>query len=172
MPETRKIMTKESESVELYVFPGEDMDQVTRIATIGLSSCKFKDSTSCNSELLMVVPFDLGIDKIDSISNYIFDISSYILNTRGSNIKSEDLIPENELAPENWPKAILFDEPSGEPEELGCLHIGLQHVSLSWLVPIFGREYDLIKTDGIEAFDAAVENMKLSLVEIRRESCV
>lgn len=171
MPETRKVMYREKEVVELYVFPGEDIDQVTRIATIGLSSCKFSNSTSCNSELLMVVPYDIGIDQLDSIRNYIFDISAYILRTLNRNIKAEDLIPESPLAPEKWPKALLFDEPRGEPEQVTCYHVGVQHVSLSWIVPIFGAEYNLIKTEGIESFDKAVENMELSLVETRRESC-
>jgi hypothetical protein len=171
MPETRKVMTREKELVELYIFPGEDIDQVTRFATIGLSSCKFSDDKSCNSELLMVVPYHVGIDQVDSISNYMFDICAYITNTLNHNIKAEDLIPEGILAPENWPKALLFDEPRGEPEELGCFHIGTQHVNLSWVVPIFGREYDLINSKGIESFDEAVVKMELSLVETRRESC-
>ncbi|NRB39550.1 MAG: suppressor of fused domain protein [Pseudomonadales bacterium] len=172
MPETRKIMSRDKTSVELYVFPGEDMGQVTRIATIGLSSNKFSDAQTCNSELLMVIPFEVGFDQIETISDYIFDISSYILTTLGRNIKFEDLIPESELAPADWPKALFIDVPRGEPEELRSFHIGMQHVNLSWLVPIFAKEYDLIKTSGIESFDAAIENMQASLVETRRESCV
>lgn len=171
MPETRKVMTRENERVELYVFPGEDLDQITRIATIGLSSCNFKDGRSCSSELLLVIPFDVAEDNFESISNYIFDICAYILCTLERNVNSEDLVPENDLAPTGWPKALLFDEPRGEPEDLECIHIGIQHINLRWVIPIFGSEYNLIKSSGIESFDNAVDEMELSLVETRREPC-
>lgn len=177
MPEARELMPYENEPkvsmpVELYIFPGEDMDQVTRIATIGLSSCKFQDDKRCNSELLMVLPFDIADEQWDAISRYVFDISRYLINTLGHNIKSADLLPESDLAPDDWPKALLFDDPRGEPNELNYFHIGMQHVTLSWVVPIFASEYDLIKNSGIEAFDAAIEHAESSLVEVRRDACV
>ena len=73
MPETRNLMPRDSfpnnaMPVELYVFPGEDMDQVTRIATIGLSSCKFHDEKVCNNELLIVLPFDVADEQLESVS--------------------------------------------------------------------------------------------------------
>jgi hypothetical protein len=182
MPEARNLMAQSKEPgdylsnntmpVELYVFPGEDMDQVTRVATIGLSSCKFHDEKACNNELLMVLPFDIVDDQLGSVSQYIFEISNYIVNTLGRNIKSEDLMAEVESAPADWPNALLFDDPRGEPNELNYFHIGMQHVTLSWVVPIFGSEHKLIKTSGIESFDAAVENSETSLVEVRRDACV
>ena len=170
MPEARNLMPHMP--IELYVFPGEDMDQVTRVVTIGLSSCNFADNKICNNELLMVLPFDVADDQWDSVSQYIFELSNYIVNTLGRNVKAEDLKEEFDHAPEGWPKALLFDEPRGEPNELNQFYIGMQHVVLSWVVPIFGSEYDLIKTCGIESFDAAVTEAEVSLVEVRRDACV
>jgi hypothetical protein len=177
MPEARELMPYDNESkvsmpVELYIFPGEDMDQVTRIATIGLSSCKFQDDKRCNSELLMVLPFDIADEQWDAISRYVFDISRYLINTLGHNVKSADLLPESDLAPDDWPQALLFDDPRGEPNELNYFHIGMQHVTLSWVVPVFASECDLIKNSGIEAFDTAVDHAEVSLVEVRRDACV
>ena len=162
--------------VELYVFPGEDMDQVTRIATIGLSSCKFNNDKYSNSELLMVLPFDVVEDQLALIQHYMANILNYIM-TLGRTIKSEEIISENqfigsESVPLGWPRALLFDEPRGEPNELNYFHIGSQHITLSWLVPIFDSEYDLIKSNGIEAFDIAVNEAEVSLVEVRRDACV
>jgi len=172
MPEARNLMTNKKMPVELYVFPGEDMDQVTRVVTIGLSSCKFADDKSCNNELLMVLPFDVADDQWESVSQYIFELSNYIVNTLGRNVKAEDLKEESDQAPEAWPKALLFDDPRGEPNELNQFYIGIQHVTLSWVVPIFGNEYSLIKSSGIESFDAAVTDAEVSLVEVRRDACV
>jgi hypothetical protein len=172
MPEARNLMSHYKMPVELYVFPGEDMDQVSRVVTIGLSSCKFGDERTCNNELLMVLPFDVADDQWDSVSQYIFELSNYIVNTLGRNVKTEDLKEESDQAPEGWPKALLFDDPRGEPNELNQFYIGMQHVILSWVVPIFGSEYDLIKTSGIESFDAAVTNAEVSLVEVRRDACI
>jgi len=170
MPEARNLMP--DMPVELYVFPGEDMDQVTRVVTIGLSSCKFGDDKSCNNELLMVLPFDVVDDQWESVSNYLFELSNYIVNTLGRSVKTEDLKEGSDSAPEGWPSALLFDDPRGEPNELNQFYIGMQHVTLSWVVPIFSSEYDLIKTSGIESFDAAIENAEVSLVEVRRESSI
>ncbi|MEH6450490.1 MAG: hypothetical protein V7765_17600 [Oleispira sp.] len=41
-----------------------------------------------------------------------------------------------------------------------------------WVMPIFGREYDLIKNSGIESFDAAVTDAEVSWVEVRRDACI
>ncbi len=81
-------------------------------------------------------------------------------------------MPETTLAPDGWPKALLFDQPCGEPEELSCFHVGAQHVNLLWVVPIYGNEYDLIKEKGIECFDEAIQEIDLSVVDVRRKSCV
>ncbi len=182
LPETRYIMAKSEDlsitmPIELYVFPGEDMDQVSRVATIGLSACTFNHGQSCNSELLMVLPYDVVDDEIEAISNYIFEISAHIINTLGRNLKPEEVISENlkneiEAMPEGWPKALLFDEPRGEPNELNYFHIAMQHVKLAWVIPIFASEYDLIQNRGIEAFDAAVDEAAISLVEVRRGACI
>lgn len=183
VPEIRELMpasqspanglVDNSMPVELYVFPGEDMDQVTRLATIGLSSCKFSRNQHCHDELLMVLPFDVADDQLDIVSRYMFEIAHYIVNTQGRNIQMEDLMTEGLItAPKNWPSALLFDEPRGEPNELNHFYIGMQHVKLSWVVPIFQNEYDLIKRHGIAAFDTAINQAELSLVEIRRESCL
>ena len=178
MPETRHIMStnntfNKAEIVEVYVFPGEDMDQVSRVATIGLSSCKFDDGKSCSSELLMVLPYDIVDDEVDAISDYIFDISIHIINSLERNLGAEDILPEHaiERVPEGWPRALLFDEPRGEPNELNNFYIGMQHVKLTWAVPIFDSEYALIKNSGIESFDAAIHDAEVSLVEVRRDAC-
>ena len=178
MPEARNIMPtnntlNKSEAVEVYIFPGEDMDQVSRVATIGLSSCTFSNGKYCNSELLMVLPYDIVDDEVDAISDYIFDISNHIINSLERNLGAEDILPEHaiERVPEGWPRALLFDEPRGEPNELNNFYIGMQHVKLSWAVPIFDSEYALIKNSGIESFDAAIQNAEVSLVEVRRDAC-
>jgi hypothetical protein len=120
----------------------------------------------------MVLPFDVADDQWNSVSGYIFEISNYIVNTLGRNVKTEELKEESDHAPEGWPKALLFDDPRGEPNELNQFYIGMQHVTLSWIVPIFGSEYNLIKASGIESFDAAVTDAEVSLVEVRRDGCV
>ncbi len=169
MPEFRRIMSKDEEKVELYTFPGE---LIQRYATVGLSASTMLNGTQCNTELFLAVPTYILDEQSETIENYIFDISSYLLQTLGRNAKAETLVPESPLAPAGWPKALLFDEPSGEPEELSCFNIGLQNVSLLWVVPIHGAEYDLIKAKGIERFDEAIRTIDLSVVDVRRQSCV
>lgn len=184
LPESRKVLTSSGMLVELYVFPGEDMDQVSRVATIGLSECQFQDEQQdvvklCHSELLMVLPYDLIDDEIGAISDYLLAISKYIVKKLARNLHPEEIVASHEIAttvegsiPVDWPSAVLLDEPRGEPSELNYFHIGMQHVKLSWVIPIFDSEYELIKHNSIDAFDEAVYAAGISLVEVRREPCV
>ena len=171
MPKTRNLLTRDSRRVELYSFPPLPKDNVHRFATVGLSSCIFEDGRSCDAELLLTLPDAVASEQPDTIINYVFDIASYVLDSLRRSPKSEDVVPESQLAPEGWPKAILFDEPRGEPESLESFHVGAQHVNLLWLVPIFGSEYSLIKSEGVADFDRAAEKLEFSLVEVRRSPC-
>lgn len=174
-PEYRQTITRESERVELYSFPGPESSKITRFSTVGLSSDQAEGSRKKNHtdvELLMVLPKDVASEQERQISNYLFDIVAYVLNQFEENPMVGTTIPETPLAPLGWPKAILFDEPRGEPEELGFFHVGSQHVDLLWLVPIYGSEYQLIKKNGLERFDRLVDESNISLVDIGRPSLV
>lgn len=168
IPESRRCMDKGDKFVELYTFKDE---RIARYATVGLSSNHINETQLCNCELLLCVPSEVSGTQSKSIEDYIFDICAYLLETLGRITKYQDLIPENELAPKGWPKAVLFDEPTGEPEKLAYFHVGEQHVILLWVIPIYGTEYVLIKEKGIERFDTAAEMLELSLVDVRRQSC-
>lgn len=169
MPKARRIMSNEHTVVELYQFEDE---MFSRYATIGLSSNAFNSSQLCNYELFLCIPYDVSTEQEESIQNFIFDICAYLINTVGRLVTYQDMIPESSLAPKNWPSAVLFDEPRGEPEELECFHVGAQYINLLWVVPIYSDEYQLIKERGIEAFDTALEKQELSVVDTRRMSCV
>ena len=126
---------------------------------------------SCTTTLCQeqaIESFSYSIEQEDQINNYLFDVASYLLNTLGKQLTVGTTIPESPLAPNGWPKALLFDEPRGEPEELSCFHIGSQHVDLFWLIPIYGSEHELIKEKGLDAFDKLDETEDISLVDINR----
>ena len=169
MPSVRNILTRDDTVVELFSFPDR---KIQRFASVGLSGCNISGETKIDSELLLVVPRDIAEEQSKEITNYIFDIIAYLINTRGGKVKSTDLIPESPLAPAGWPRALLFDEPRGESEELETLHFGVQHIHLLWVVPIHGQEFELIQSKGIQAFDDAVNELELSVVDVRRDSCV
>jgi hypothetical protein len=120
----------------------------------------------------MVLPTNVVVKQTDEIINYIFDIVAYLVGTLERNLTAETTIPESKLAPAGWPKALLFDEPRGEVEDLSSFHVGSQHVELFWIIPIFGAEYDLIKNGEIERFDKIIENMDIEVTDVRRTSCV
>lgn len=175
LPETREIIQQGDHPIELYLFPGEDVDQVSRIATIGLSSCHFDNGLQCHSELLMVLPFDIVSDQAKTLSDFLFNIAKHLLNSNNRTIPPQNIVLSSHLdstVPSNWPKALLFDDPIGEPDTLHRFYIGTQNVQLRWVVPIFESEYHLIKNQGMEAFDQAVEDSDVNLVDPKRQSCV
>jgi len=172
MPEFRSLLSKGDNTVELYSFPCEDGGDVFKYATVGLSACKFEDGTHSNNELVLVVPKYVASEYDNEIRDYVFNIIAYILSTLKHDVSAEYLIKENELAPVGWPKALLFDEPRGEPESLGNFHFGNQHIDLLWLIPIHASELDLINNQGITAFDEAIDKCDVSLADVTRASSV
>ncbi|MGJ8594246.1 MAG: suppressor of fused domain protein [Aquaticitalea sp.] len=169
MPEYRNITSKGKHSIELYSFPEEHF---TRFATIGISSATIPNSEQCNSEIVMVIPKDVASAQTNEIKNYIFDIAVYLVETLGHNLTAEDMIQENDLAPKGWPKALIFEEPRGENEELSFFHVGHQHIELFWVIPIHGAEYTFIRNGNIEKFDDIIERKEIEITDVRRKSCI
>lgn len=175
MPEFRQVITKENVRVELYTFPGQEDEDVTRFSTIGLSSQPIEDNSGecdCAVELLMLLPKCVVYEQEAQIKSYLFDVAAYLINTLGRTPDVGTTIPESPLAPDNWPKALLFDEPRGEPEELSCFQVGRQHINLLWLIPIYGSEYKIIRERGLDEFDKIEQQRDVSLVDIRREPVI
>lgn len=171
MPEFRQVITNENVRVELYTFPSREDEDVTRFSTIGLSSYPIEDNADecdCAVELLMVLPKCIAYEQEEQIKNYLFDVAAYLINTLGRTPDVGTTIPESPLAPDNWPKALLFDEPRGEPEELGCFQVGRQHINLLWLIPIHGSEYKIIKKMGLDKFDKIDQQQDISLIDVMR----
>lgn len=173
IPKSRVITRKQEDPpIEAYLFPGGRDQKVTRFVTVGVSAQKKGGNKSVNHELLLVLPKDLGGASEDEVFNYLLDISVYVLGD-GVVFGVETLIPESQLAPKDWKqKAILIDEARGESEAFENMHVGVQHVSLLWLVPIYSNEYHQICEHGVRSFDRYCERSDFSLVDISRPSVV
>lgn len=170
-PECRESIARDDERIELYTFPGDEDSNITRLSTIGLSACKTETETGTSNndaELLLVLPKEVACEQTEKITHYLFDIASYVINTLETPLEIGTTIPESSLAPDGWPKALLFDEPRGEPEVLGSFQVGRQCIDLFWLIPIYGGEYQVIKRDGLKVFDELAESSSISLVDVDR----
>ncbi len=100
MPEFRQVMTKEDVRVELYIFPGQEGEDVTRFSTIGLSSHPIEDNADqcdCAVELLMVLPKCIAYEQEEQIRDYLFDVVAYLINTLGGTPGVGTTIPESPL---------------------------------------------------------------------------
>jgi hypothetical protein len=87
------------------------------------------------------------------------------------NLHEGSTIPESPLAPKRWAaRALLVDEPRGEPEYLVETMIAKELVKLWWLVPIHGAERELVLSKGLTAFDEAYSKSNWSLVDPGRPS--
>lgn len=170
VPINRTRLFKKQELVmELYVFKGGVNDKFIRFASVGISG-QSKKEKKINNEILLVLPVSLGGATEDEVVNYIFDLTAYLLRD-DVDFRVEKMVPANSFSPDKWrQKAILIDEAKGESESLGNIHVGVQHVKLLWLIPIYGNEYELIANEGIEVFDRCCEEAELSLVDVGRGS--
>lgn len=172
MPEYRWISRREDHTIEVYSFPPREDEVVHRFATVGVSAVNREDGKPANYELCMVLPDELGGASADEVASFMLDVAvhSYRKDVRCS---VGATIPETPLMPAKWrPKALLFDELRGEPEELSHISVGNQSIELLWLIPIHGDEYELIHSEGIEAFDVLDAQSDWSVADPGRPSFV
>ena len=172
MPEYRWITRREDHAIEVYSFPPRNEEVVHRFATVGVSAVNRENGEPANYELCMILPDELGGASAEEVVSVILDVAvhSYREDVRG---EVGATIPETPLMPANWqPKALLFDELRGEPEELSHVSVGDQCIEVLWLVPIYADDRELIKNDGIEAFDLLDAQSEWSVADPKRPSFV
>lgn len=172
MPEYRWISRREDHAIEVYSFPPRKDEVVHRFATVGVSAVNREDGQPANYELCMILPDELGGASAEEVVSLILDVAvhSYPKDVRCS---VGATIPETQLMPAKWsPKALLFDELRGEPEELSHIAVGDQCIELLWLIPIYRDEYELIHSEGIDAFDHLDAQSDWSVADPRRPSFV
>ena len=170
MPEYRVIMTKPEIGVyiEIYYFPSINDKIPARFATVGLSNSIRKTGEPTETEWMLALKPDLGQENIDRIFSYFCDLIAHNIE----NIKSSEVprvMSESTLAPENWTtKALLIDELRGESEDLEEIKIGEEIINVLWVVPITPKESLIILQEGIDAFDAYIENHQHSIIDPTR----
>jgi hypothetical protein len=172
MPEHRWISRKENHAIEVYSFPPRTDEVVHRFATVGVSGVNREDGNPATYEFCMILPRELGGASGQEVAFFMLDVAVHCYR---QDVRCEvgATIPETPLMPANWkPKALLLDEPRGEPEELAQISIGDQRVELLWLVPIYADEYELIKTKGMDAFDLLDAQSEWSVDDPGRPSFV
>jgi hypothetical protein len=168
-PDERVVSRRGDDAVELYSFPFVQT-KVHRFATAGVSGLRCEDARLASWELLLTLPRDLGGATSQEVVSLALDVMAYSLR-RDVPFKIGLTIPETPLMPKAWsPRALLVDEPRGEPEELTSLRIGSQHVKLVWLVPIHGDERQLIVDEGLDSFDQLAQDSDWSLADPGRPS--
>jgi hypothetical protein len=172
MPDERTRFTKASETVDVYLFSGQEKAPVRRLATVGMSSLPAAGEGTLGVEFLMVLPPDLAGCTFHEVAGYMMDLVAYSMRP-DVGMRPETTARETPLAPSHWPtRAMLFDEPRGESERLEDICVGTEHVRLLWLVPIHPEEQRLITERGLEEFDALCERADASLANPMRSSVV
>lgn len=169
MPDSRITSSRQGEVVEVYSFPPmSEGGKVHRVASVGMSGVRRADGARVSYELLLTLPRDMGQVSFEEAASFLMDVFAYSLRADVS-FAEGNVIPETPLMPKHWnPRAILIDEPRGEPEELSNFQVGGQDVHLLWVVPIYRSEYELILRDGLDDFDRRCEQSEWSLADPRR----
>lgn len=167
----RKIATKGLDRIEVYCFTPSD-SIVARYATVGVSGHTISGGGSVDWEFLFVAPKDDSAGTMDEISGFVLDVMAHS-RKHHLRLKVGAVMDESPIAPPSWKaRAILIDEPRGEPEFLETIHHARQCISLLWVVPIHKAEYDSIFRSGLDEFDAADQASEWSLADPTRESFI
>lgn len=169
-PSQRVSARRRNDVVEVYSFPAPSEGKLNRYATVGVSSLRRDSGSLATWELYFVVPSDNAGASEARVTSFILDVMAYSLRS-DVQFTIGKTIPSSAILPVEWnARAVLLDEPRGEPEYLADVHVGIQHVKLLWLVPIYADERDLILREGVEAFDRAESASDWSLADPRRPS--
>lgn len=170
MPSQRVVARRGNDAVEVCAFLAAGEGKLNRYATVGVTSLRRDGGALATWELYVVVPRDNGGISEAKVTSFLLDAMSYSLRS-DVRFAVGETIPPSTIVPKEWKaRALLLDEPRGEPEYLADVHLGIQHVKLLWIVPIHADERELILSDGIEAFDRAESASDWSLADPRRPS--
>ncbi|QSQ12529.1 suppressor of fused domain protein [Myxococcus landrumensis] len=170
MPLDRQRFSRQTDVVEVYLFPATAESPVARFATVGASS--FAREGGTRSEFLLVLPADLGGATFEEVAGFLMD---FVLYSRRDDVMVQPGrgVPPSPLVPKSWPtRALLVDEAVGEDEEFERLHLGPQHIELWWLVPLHEAEYAFIQKEGFDAFSELLDASDSSPAEVHRPSLV
>ncbi|WP_158266940.1 suppressor of fused domain protein [Chitinophaga niastensis] len=170
MPESRVVSKRQGfdERIAVYYFPCNKEKPIAHVATIGTSQQTGRNG-KVGCEYIFVLPCDLGGADIESVYNYLLDISAHtVINIE--DISTPRVMGESKLAPAAWKtKAILFDELRGEDENFSTIPYGdLFNTKFIWAVPIHESEYKSITENGIEFFDSLEQLSEISIVDVTR----
>lgn len=167
-PELKRTTSRNDEEVDVYSFPARGERGVARVATVGASQVRRDDGEPASFELLMVLPRDLGGATFTEVSSFLLDVFAKGLKS-DVHLRVGYTIAPTALAPREWPaRALFFDEPAGEPEELATFHVDGLHVDLLWVVPIYESEYNGIRRLGLDWFYSLEEQSEWSLADPHR----
>lgn len=170
MPEYRVILSKPETAVhvEIYYFPAAGEDEIARFATVGLSANHRSNGHKAGTEWMLALTSDLGGESVDRIFTYLSDLLAHHIESAGDS-RIPRVMGESPLAPANWTTtALLLDELRGESEDLEEIKVGSEGVQILWAVPITGHEAALILREGVESFDAYIEDIEHSIIDPRR----
>jgi hypothetical protein len=170
LPLTRVVSTKENLTVEVYFFPPSGELKVNRYATVGISSLARPDGKPIDWELFVVTPcIDAGASP-GEIETFMLDVMAFSLRPDVP-FDVGQVFDESPLVPKSWTaRAFFLDEARAEPEFLSEICVGRDQVRLFWIVPIHKNEFELISTEGIEAFDKLANAAQWSTVDPQRDS--
>jgi hypothetical protein len=167
-PELTHTIARGDDTVDAYGFPARQNRRVFRVVTVGAAQVRRDDGEQAGFELLMVLPGDLGGATFNEVSSFMFDVFAYGL-TSTAPLRVGGSIAPSPLVPQAWPtRALLFDEPAGEPEDLATFHVDGLHVDLLWVVPIYPGEYERIRQDGLDWFYDRERESEWSLADPHR----
>jgi hypothetical protein len=170
LPAERQSFTRGDDRVEVYSFPATGNVRVSRVASVGAST--YVRDGRYRAEFMMALPGDLGGATFAQVAGFLMDVALYAQQD-DVRLREGMVIPPSPLVPEAWvPRALLVDLPRSEPEELASVHVGIQHVNLWWVIPIYVSEYELICQSGLEAFDELEQASESSLADVRRPPLV
>ncbi len=167
-PEVQRTTSRNDEIVDVYGFRDRNAPALFRAVTVGASLVKRDDGEPASFELLMVLPPDLGGATFTEVSSFMLDVFALGLE-RDVALSVGYRIAPTPLVPAAWPtRAILLDEPAGEPEELATFHVQGAHADLLWIVPIHESEYQGIEQHGLDWFYDLEEQSEWSLAAPHR----
>jgi hypothetical protein len=167
-PEVQRTTSRNDETVTVYGFRDRSAPGLYRVVTVGASLVKRDDGELASFELFMVLPPDLGGATFTEVSSFVLDVFALGLE-RDVELSVGYRIAPTALMPAAWPaRAILLDEPAGEPEELATFHVEGAHADLLWIVPIYESEYQGIDQHGLDWFYDLEEQSEWSLADPHR----
>ncbi|VVE72781.1 hypothetical protein PCA31118_04312 [Pandoraea captiosa] len=160
-----------ADNLRVIRFACQPFEGASTFSTLGLSDSpmQFPGGDVCAQELLFAAWDSYPASKVAS---FLLTFAEYVRSQSRALLRGEVFGPSTPLIPGVAANGVYASLPAIYPDELACYRASKPPAILVWLVPLIGRECEIVRRNGWGDFEKLLESSNPDLLDLDRPSLV